>query len=184
MKQKAFLAILAIIAILLPGCEKKEVFPCDLELIDRKGRNIKVTLVGRSGEEVYFQKPNDSFIHKYPIKELSNESKSIISSMPIKELSNESKSIISSMPIPENSIKTEIKNPKDSYIKFREDRIRQLEKEEEDLKYERKYAKARKDTALVRRIDQEIVEIMVKITRQKEQIEDYLFDQNNSVLRL
>ena len=88
------------------------------------------------------------------------------------------------MPIPENSIKTEIKNPKDSYIKFREDRIRQLEKEEEDLKYERKYAKARKDTALVRRIDQEIVEIMVKITRQKEQIEDYLFDQNNSVLRL
>ena len=176
MKHKAFLAILAIIAILLPGCEKKEVaverlilnFPCDQELIDQKGRNIKVTLLGRSGEEVYFQKPNDSFIHKYPIKELSNESKSIISSMPITE----------------NSIKTEIKNPKDSYIKFREDRIRQLEKEKEDLYYEQKYAAARNDTALVRRINQEIVEIRVKITRQKEQIEDYLFDRDNSVLRL
>jgi len=173
MKQKAYLAIFAIIAILLPGCEKKEVFPCDLELIDRKGRNIKVTLVGRSGEEIHFQKPNDSFIYKYPINELSNESKSIISSMPITE-----------MPITEISIKTEIKNPKDSYIKFREDRIRQLEKEKEDLYYEQKYAVARNDKSLIRRIKQKIVEINVKITRQKEQIEDYLFDRDNSVLRL
>lgn len=168
MKQKAFLAILAIIAILLTACEKKEVFPCDLELIDRKGRNIKVTLVGRSGEEIHFQKPNDSFIYKYPINELSNESKSIIASMPITEIST----------------KTEIQNPKDRYIKFREDRITQLEKEKRDLDYELVYAKARNDISMMRRIIEEKVEIKVKITRQKQEIENYLFDRDNSLMRL
>jgi len=166
MKQKAYLAIFAIIAILLPGCEKKEVFPCDLELIDRKGRNIKVTLVGRSGEEIHFQKPNDSFIYKYPINELSNESKSIISSMPITE-----------MPITEISIKTEIKNPKDSYIKFREDRIILLRKELKNLEYDLLLITG--DSVARLGIMKEMKRVKIDIAIEEKQIEIYLFERDN-----
>lgn len=63
MKLTLYTTTVAIVALLLAGCGKKEVvvekevekeilnFPYDLELVDRKGRTIAVTLVGRSGGE-------------------------------------------------------------------------------------------------------------------------------------
>jgi hypothetical protein len=169
MKKTTYLTILSITAILITGCGKKEVvvgkqalnFPYELELIDRKGRNIKVTLVGRSMEEIHFQKPNDSFIYKYPINELSNESKSIISSMPITEI----------------SIKTEIKNPKDSYIEFREDRIIQLRKELKDLEYN--LLLITEDSVARRGLNKKIKRVKNDIALQEKQIEIYIFRRDN-----
>lgn len=112
-------------------------------------------------EEIHFQKPNDSFIYKYPINELSNESKSIISSMPITEI----------------SIKTEIKNPKDSYIEFREDRIIQLRKELKDLEYN--LLLITEDSVARRGLNKKIKRVKNDIALQEKQIEIYIFRRDN-----
>tara|TARA_B110000483_G_C18099884_1_gene505399 strand:+ start:450 stop:992 length:543 start_codon:yes stop_codon:yes gene_type:complete len=172
MKKTTYLTILSITAILVTGCGKKEVkvvvvekqilnFPYELELIDLKGRKIEATLVGRSGEEIHFQKPNDSFIFKYPINELSNESKSIISSMPITEI----------------SIKAEIKNPKDSYVKFREDRIILLRKELKNLEYDLLLITG--DSVARLGIMKEMKRVKIDIAIEEKQIEIYLFERDN-----
>jgi len=175
MKLTLSITTVAIATSLLTGCGKKEIvvekevvvekeifnFPHDLELVDRKGRTISVTLVGRSGDEVHFQKPNDSFIHRYPIIDLSNESKEIIRSMPITEI----------------LIQTETQNPKDRFIQFREDKIKQLEKEIRDLNYD--LLEARGDSAKTRGINNEIKRIRLEIARERQQIENYIFERDN-----
>jgi len=162
------------IVLFLAACEKEELevierevvvereivnFPHDMTLVDTQDRSIEATLIGRSGDIVFFEKQNSSQIFEYPISDLSAESKIVIKSMPVTEI----------------SIKTKENEEEDQYIAHREQEIEKLKKEIRDLNYE--LLEARGDSARTRGINNAIRRIELEIAKERQDIEDYQFEQ-------
>ena len=132
-------------------------FPYSMELIDNKGRVIEATLIGRTSEVVIFTKEDNTF--RFPISNLSQETREIVTAMPVTEL----------------TINTNENIKKDSYIAHREKSIEHLTKEIRDLNYD--LLEARGDSARVRGINNEIRRVQLEISKERQQIEDYKFRQ-------